>query len=43
MTFLLEQGLEIEIGFVTVEKASLLLSIEEKAPALHVSESTSFG
>ena len=38
MTFLLEQGLEIEIGFVTLEEASLLLSIEAEAPALHMSE-----
>ena len=38
MTCLLEQGLEIEIGFVTLEEAPLLLSIEAEAPTLHVSE-----
>ena len=39
MTFLLEQGLEIEIGFVALEEASLLLSVGAKTPALKVSES----
>ena len=38
MTFLLEQGLEIELGSVTPEKASLLLLIGAKASALAVNE-----
>ena len=38
MTFLLEQGLAIELGSVTLEKASLLLLIGAKASALDVSE-----
>ena len=38
MTFLLEQGLEIELGFVKLEKAPLLLLIGAKASALDVSE-----
>ena len=38
MTLLLGQGLEIELGFVTLEKASLLLLIRSKASALDVSE-----
>ena len=35
---LLEQGLKVEIGFLTLEEASLLLSNLERRPALGVSE-----
>ena len=38
MTFLLEQDLEIVVGFVTRETASLLMSAGAKAPALDVIE-----
>ena len=38
MTFLLKQGLEIELVFVTLERASLLLLIGAKASAWDVSE-----
>ena len=37
MTFLLKQSLEIEIGFVALEEASLLLLVGAKTPALEVS------
>ena len=38
MTLLLEQGFEIELGLVTLEKSSLLLFIGAKASALDMSE-----
>ena len=38
MTFLLEQGLEIELGFVTLKNGSFLLLIGAKASALDVGE-----
>ena len=42
MAFLLEQGLEFKVVFVTLEEASFLLPIKAKAPALHVSERSLF-